>query len=1481
MGQAFAQRGQDAGQGGPEGVAGGEPVGEPCGQGHRSLEDRAVEGGRLLGGYEGVGAEAPGPIRRQPRFGGQVRETPQGVGGGPAHGLDGADGVVQHVLGQWGAPAETFVPDLGRAGGVGAVGPQPGRFGGQQGGHDGPQGGAVEGSEVVLGHAGVGRLHSDGLERRGGHVRALVVDLRHPGEDHPGRGRGDPGEPGELLGGLGAPGRGAALGQFGAEGGDPAGRPGRFRDEGLFGHQGEGRGCLEAAGGVVVDRAVVPAPDLVVAVLADEPVPGVGEDEELAAAQTEHGPLRVRGAGAVEGVGFEGQVDAAPVAGVQLGQSLGVQFAEEDVQGLPVLLHGGLAGRPERQYGGQLGQGHRVQVLQRPVPGGRLPRGAGGGGLGQVLHRLGQEVRQAEEVVLEVVVPARVAFGEADAVQRGGEQGVAERGPGFLRGGAPDRRVQPGQGGVQGARLLGGVPDQTGDAPAQGLVADLRQQGAHGGEHRVPVLCGACGRLRQGRGQQGRRGVVADPAQCGGALRVAGAEQGPVAQGRQQRGAGGEGPGRLVAVDVGEHRAFGVPQLEVGRPSHDGHDPVGAGEDQRVLRASAHARGDDDGAASQVLAPSCAVGQRENPPAEDTVHRGGHRSRGDGGGGQQPGGAEGAALRRGAQPLPEPVRLVALPHRAGGRVVGEPGTVCLVGPVPDPDPVRRAVADHGPSVRHVGVSPPQHAASGGPAAPGEREGGAAHAVGSALLVRVAGIRGADVAVDLRGRGGAGVGGVPVAVGAGEAGGGESLPEDEEPAVHVAGLGARALRGRREAHLVAEDRALGSDHPGAAVAEDDQVRPCLAHKGAPRVLGRRGCADRLLPGGPAQFVEDPGPQGAGEARRHAGAQGVPHLLLGGGEDLARQPRQRLERAVVGGELAEVAGEIPAADTGDPFGEHRSSARRLGQPGHGAPVDALAFVAGAAAPEGRAEAAVGGEGQQVAPLVAGRPFLQAQAGALLGVADRDAQGEELVEEVDVADGGPQGAALGVQFGAQGVGETVDERVQLGRCEAPVVGAAQVEEPARPAGRAVRGPRLGGQPGVAQSLGRAGLLQQAEPLAQVVLLPALGQQPQQGAADAGFAPGQFPQGGQVGLPPAGRCLEGARQRQHLAQVGHLLGERVLARGGLRQPAQVARAGARRCHAVRGEPDEQPAQVPEGGGGRHPGRQPLGVGGEHLGRHGVGEGELQEHGIHAGLVERQGVGRLGLARVDEHLGGVRLLARGQEHPAGLLVEGGQEVRHRAREALTGRLVGGAGPLRTGAHRPGDLVHLLDQGHREMAVGGVADQHPFGEAHRPVLSDPDLDRFARRPQAEESAAAPGGLLGGRVLGRQAYDDPVVQARVPVGAGEHGHGAVACPGGARRQYGSRAQQFLHLCDRPVRGRAVAHDRLPFSGVRAWGAFTGRRPWARCGRRAGRRPCACPRTRRRGRPRSAGACRDRPRGARSGGRSTPSPRCRGRSCRHVR
>ncbi|MGV9290685.1 hypothetical protein [Streptomyces sp. NPDC003719] len=477
--------------------------------------------------------------------------------------------------------------------------------------------------------------------------------------------------------------------------------------------------------------------------------------------------------------------------------------------------------------------------------------------------------------------------------------------------------------------------------------------------------------------------------------------------------------------------------------------------------------------------------------------------------------------------------------------------------------------------------------------------------------------------------------------------------------------------------MAEHRALRADHRGVRAAEDDQVRPGLPHDRLARFRRGLGRADRLLPGGPAELVEDPGAQGAGERRRHAGAQGVAHRRRGGRQDLARQPLQCLERPGVAGELAQPRGEVHPGDVGHPGGEHRPSAGRLGEGGDDAFVDALALVGGAAAAEGGVETGVGLQGEEVPPPVAGRPALQVEAASVPGVRDRDAQGQELVEEVDVAERRRQRAALGAEFGAECAGHAVDERGQLRRRGVPAAGAAQVEEPACPAGRAVGGTLLGGQAGVAQSGGGAGLLQQVQPLGQLSVLPFRGQQPQQGAADGGLAPGQFQQGRAVGLPPAGRRLGRAGQRQHLAQVGHLLGRRVPARDGLRQPAQVGRARARRRHTVGREPDEEPAQVPQRRGGRHPGRQPLGVAGEDLRRHGVGQGELEEHGVHACLVEGQRVRRLGLARVDEHLGRVGLLAGGQEDPAGLLVEGRQEVGYGSGEPLPDGLVGGAGLLR------------------------------------------------------------------------------------------------------------------------------------------------------------------------------------------------------------
>ncbi|MGI3201768.1 hypothetical protein ACRJ4W_31910 [Streptomyces sp. GLT-R25] len=59
--------------------------------------------------------------------------------------------------------------------------------------------------------------------------------------------------------------------------------------------------------------------------------------------------------------------------------------------------------------------------------------------------------------------------------------------------------------------------------------------------------------------------------------------------------------------------------------------------------------------------------------------------------------------------------------------------------------------------------------------------------------------------------------------------------------------------------------------------------------------------------------------------------------------------------------------------------------------------------------------------------------------------------------------------------------------------------------------------------------------------------------------------------------------------------------------------------------------------------------------------------------------------------------------------------------------------------------------------------QYPFGEAQCPGLSETDLGRLALGFEAEEAGAQALSQALSLLGGDQPYDDPVVQARMPVG----------------------------------------------------------------------------------------------------------------------
>lgn len=315
---------------------------------------------------------------------------------------------------------------------------------------------------------------------------------------------------------------------------------------------------------------------------------------------------------------------------------------------------------------------------------------------------------------------------------------------------------------------------------------------------------------------------------------------------------------------------------------------------------------------------------------------------------------------------------------------------------------------------------------------------------------------------------------------------DRTPPDEQLVVHVVVVDIPAVARRLvgDGQFVRECRALRTDHPEVHAGQDDEVRPGVGDEDLPLRIPRFVCFERLFPGGPAQFVEESGPQGTGERGSDAGVQRLSNRLLGNREHFSRQPAQRLENTAPPVERGQLRRDVLPADLAHPFGEHRPSTGGPGQGDDGLRV-ARPVVLGAAEPERPVEAAVGFQGDEIAPVFTGCPRHQGEAVTLLGLRHRYAQGQQLVEEVHIADRGRQQAAGGLQFGAQRVGHAVDEWIKLCRSEA-VVGPPQLQESASPSGRTVGGTHLGGQGGVAEPGGGTGLLQQVQPLGQFFPLP-----------------------------------------------------------------------------------------------------------------------------------------------------------------------------------------------------------------------------------------------------------------------------------------------------------------------------------------------------------------------------------------------------------
>ncbi|MFD8410253.1 hypothetical protein ACFV2Q_00530 [Streptomyces sp. NPDC059650] len=211
----------------------------------------------------------------------------------------------------------------------------------------------------------------------------------------------------------------------------------------------------------------------------------------------------------------------------------------------------------------------------------------------------------------------------------------------------------------------------------------------------------------------------------------------------------------------------------------------------------------------------------------------------------------------------------------------------------------------------------------------------------------------------------------------------------------------------------------------------------------------------------------------------------------------------------------------------------------------------------------------------------------------------------------------------------------------------------------------------------------------------------------------------------------------------------------------------------------------------------------GEHPFREGAGQGEFEEDGVEAVLVDGAAVAGLALAGAGEQLRRERGLAGGEEDAGGLLADDRQEVRQGAGQTLGQFVAGSQGRLGRGPGPAGDPLQFGDEGQGVVPVLRVVDQQPLREAELPAAAEADDGGFAVGPQAEEAGCA---VLGGaRFGGGEADHDPVVgQAGVAVGAGGELHGLGSGAAGAvREDRAGREEQFgLARAAGPVRRRAA-------------------------------------------------------------------------------
>ncbi len=331
------------------------------------------------------------------------------------------------------------------------------------------------------------------------------------------------------------------------------------------------------------------------------------------------------------------------------------------------------------------------------------------------------------------------------------------------------------------------------------------------------------------------------------------------------------------------------------------------------------------------------------------------------------------------------------------------------------------------------------------------------------------------------------------------------------------------------------------------------------------------------------------------------------------------------------------------------------------------------------------------------------------------------------------------------------------------------------------AVGGPGLAGE----QPVG-AGLREQGEPELVVVRGAAQpgGHDLQQPAAQFGSLLGEDDERGPVEVPEGGGGAHRRGRGEEVGDEGALLAAPVQPRR-LDQRARVLRQGRVWRHAggaaLHGElPELRPCL-----GRRETRREGLDVFLERLDRQRAGEGELQEDGPLPLLVHGQGVHPLrvaGLAEEGRRVGGVLVL---QEDAGGLLVEGGQEVRHGAAELLAEcleALLGGAG---AGLGLPGEPLDVPDQRQRVVTVRRVVDQRPGGEAEGLPADLADLAGLGLAGQSEEVQGEVLRLAEG--AGHQPDDLPLVQRGVRVGADGEDVGVLPVRD-ARGQHGAGVEQ---------------------------------------------------------------------------------------------